>query len=72
MGRSFEENARVLEELSKGLRESIESNDYKKCIDYCLSILQWGKVLNKNDKKIQELGEDVCQYFKKSGKRAGQ
>ncbi|NLX88398.1 MAG: hypothetical protein GXZ09_03185 [Syntrophomonadaceae bacterium] len=46
------------------LRNSIENMDHAACSKYCLLILQWGGVRNKNDKRIQQLGSQICNYFR--------
>lgn len=62
-GNTFYDSAKALKSLSQGLRESIDIFDNETCMQYCLSILQWGGVLPKNDKRIIELGNDICQYL---------
>lgn len=63
-GSSLEDSARYLGALSLRLRNSIENMDHAACSKYCLLILQWGGVRNKNDKRIQQLGSQICNYFR--------
>ncbi len=63
-GSSLEESARYLGGLSLGLRNSIENMDHAACSKHCLLILQWGGVRNKNDKRIQQLGSQICNYLR--------
>ena len=62
-GSSFTDNWESLSRLSVGLRRSISDLNVESCRNHCLSILEWGGVLNKNDKKINELGKDICNYL---------
>lgn len=64
-GNTFDNSALSLSILSQGLRKSIQDSDYGTCMNHCLSILQWGGVLPKNDRRIIGLGDDICNYLKK-------
>lgn len=64
-GSSFSESIKLFSKLYKLLDRSIEAEDCEKCIECCLSILEWGGVISKNDKKVKGLGNDICKYFKK-------
>lgn len=62
-GRSFNDSFRSLNSLSNGLIESIRNSDVELCKSYCYSILDWGGVLNYNNRKIDSLGDGICKYF---------
>lgn len=62
-GSSFNDSLESLTKLSEGLRKSIVDSNNETCRNYCLSILDWGGVLPKNDKRINELGEGICSYL---------
>jgi hypothetical protein len=63
-GSSFDENAAALNNLSDGLEKSLEKNS-EDCRAYCYAILQWGGVLPQNRKRIDGLGDGICDYLKK-------
>jgi len=65
-GSSFAESNNILSELSIGLRKSVEDNNVELTQKYCLSILEWGGVLNKNRDKIIELDTNITNYFRKA------
>jgi hypothetical protein len=65
-GNTFDNSALSLSTLSQGLRKSIQDSDHETCKNHCFSILQWGGVLLKNDRRIIGLGNDICNYLKKS------
>lgn len=62
-GNTFVESAGFLTKLSEGLKQSIETGDSESCKNHCFSILQWGGVLPKNDKKILGIGDNICSYL---------
>jgi len=62
-GNTFNESTSFLSQLSAGLRQSVEMADNELCRNYCLSILEWGGVLNKNDIRVSGLGDNICQYL---------
>lgn len=62
-GNTFTQSAEFLAKLSEGLKQSVDEEDNESCKAHCFSILQWGGVLPKNDKRILGLGEDVCKYL---------
>jgi hypothetical protein len=64
-GSSFIESTRMLYKLSQQLKKSIEADDYNLCIKCCLSILEWGGVRSRNDKKVEALGAGICKYLVK-------
>lgn len=64
-GYTFAESAKVLSGLSQGLKQSLQDSDSDNCRKYCRSILQWGGVLVNNDKRIDGLGIEICDYFEK-------
>ena len=68
-GNSYQHSYEALIMLSEGLRKSIVELDNEMCREYCFSILEWGGVLFHNDKRILELGNNVCHYFMKVQKR---
>ena len=63
-GNTFGDSARSLSRLSYGLRKSIQDSDHEACKNQCFSILQWGGVLPKNDKRIISMGDSICNYLK--------
>lgn len=64
-GNTFDKSALALSKLSQGLKKSLQDSDPDACRKHCCSILQWGGVLAKNDKRIDGLGIEICHYFKK-------
>lgn len=63
IGKTFEENQSTLCGLSNGLRQGVLEKDSEKTRQYCLSILEWGGVLPKNQGKILKLGHDLPIYL---------
>ncbi|OFV71414.1 MULTISPECIES: hypothetical protein [Acetobacterium] len=63
-GQSFDKSALALSSLSQGLRRSLEDGDPKICRKHCYAVLQWGGVLSNNDKRIDGLGDEICDYLK--------
>ena len=68
-GNTFEDCHKALTKLSKGLKSSILDGDDESCISYCISILEWGGVRNKNDLRIYDIGNEVCKYFQRVKER---
>lgn len=62
-GKTFEECKLLLTDLSIGLKESVSQNDTELCQKYCISILDWGGVINGNKNKILELGNSITTYL---------
>ncbi|MBO0937387.1 hypothetical protein J2I47_12595 [Fibrella sp. HMF5335] len=54
-GCSFIDSEKALNELSKTLREAIETQDDKLCVSCCMSILEWGGILSKNKDNIEKI-----------------
>lgn len=63
IGKRFEENQSTLCGLSTGLRQGVEEKDSEMTRRNCLSILEWGGVLPKNQGKILKLGNDLPIYL---------
>jgi hypothetical protein len=63
-GSVFDDSYSSLSKLSNGLNRSINDLDFVTCQKYCCSVLEWGGVLNSNDKRIALLGNDICNYLK--------
>lgn len=62
-GKSLLENKTCLEGFSRGLVSAISNDNLEACQNYCLMILDWGGVLNKNDDKILSLGTKLPEYL---------
>lgn len=65
-GHDFVQNSQCLNRLSELLKESIEKGDNELCQEVCLSILEWGGVLYRNERKIKELGNSLIQYLEEA------
>jgi len=63
-GITFKDSYEFLEQLSGGLRRSIENDDPDLCRQHCLAVLKWGGVSRGNINKITELGNGIIHYFK--------
>lgn len=68
-GNSFQDSTRALTMLSKGLRMSIANVDHDLCRQYCISILKWGGVSNGNEKRIETLDLNLCDYLEMCKKK---
>lgn len=67
-GNTFGESNEILSKLSVGLKKSIEENNMELTQQYCISILQWGGVLNKNKEKILNMGSNITMYLSEAKK----
>lgn len=62
-GKTFEESEQTLSLLSSRLRKSVREDDAECTRLHCISILEWGGVLPKNQDKILEKGDDLPKYL---------
>jgi hypothetical protein len=62
-GVSFQDNKLHLSKFKSGIRSSLINHDYDACINWCLMILDWGKVLNGNKTKLIKLGPSIIEYL---------
>lgn len=62
-GDSFADSLSILVKLSEGLKQSIFDYDHVNCRNHCYSILKWGGVFNKNNLRIDSIGDGICEYL---------
>ena len=62
-GSGFEHTYKYLTYLSNGLKDGLCKSNVEACVKYCLLILEWGGVSNKNDTKITAKGREICKYL---------
>jgi hypothetical protein len=62
-GQSFEDSKRVMTNISKGLKDSMESKNNKGVLQYGMSVLEWGGVKRNNDKRLLSFGDNLVVYF---------
>lgn len=64
-GKTFVESSIFLEQLSNGLKESIDQRNEELCKTYCFAILKWGGVLNNNKDRIERISSEygLLEYF---------
>lgn len=54
-GETFEESAKILDELSGRLKKAVHEGNDENCKQACLEVLEWGGVLHGNEQKIEEI-----------------
>jgi len=68
-GSGFTESFNYLTKLAEMFRTSVRNEDKELARKCALAMLAWGGVLPHNRKRIEGMGEDVCDYFKQVQKR---
>ena len=63
-GITFSDSYKFLDQLSKGLCQSIEKADAELSRQYSVEILKWGGVSQRNRNRIIEFGDDIIDYYK--------
>ena len=63
-GSEFRETFDYLNMLAESLRTAVYANDVELTRKSAFAMLTWGGVLYRNEKRVLDLGEDVCDYFK--------
>jgi hypothetical protein len=62
-GSSFMESFKYVEDLASVLRNAVKDGNNALAIKASLSMLSWGGVLLGNQKRIEELGSQICNYY---------
>lgn len=62
-GTSIQESIGYMNLLAKALRNSVENRDTGLLRMSALAMLEWGGVLNRNRQLIEDMGEEICDYF---------
>lgn len=63
-GSGFQETFDYLNLLAGSFRSAVKENDTELARKSALAMLTWGGVKNKNDKRILDMGEGICDYFR--------
>ncbi len=68
-GGSFTDSFKHMTKLAEMFRAAVLDKDEELARKCALSMLAWGGVLDKNRKRLEEIPEGVCKYFKQVQKR---
>ena len=67
-GRSYEDTVAVLDELSRQLRESVETNDATRFLEAAVGVVQWGQV-RQNEQWLRAGGEEALPLLTTTARR---
>ena len=62
-GSNFSQSFQYMEYLSSELRNAVKNGNFELAAKASLSMLSWGGVLLGNQKRIEELGSQICNYY---------
>ncbi len=63
-GSTFEESEALLLKIETGMKNAIKNANSSKLLLYSKSMLDWGGVLRSNYSKLEEMGDEIVNYFK--------
>ena len=61
---SFNDSFAYLTDTAQVLRNAVEQEDKEATLQASLAVLRWGGVLMRNDKKLFDMNDTLCMYYK--------